>query len=68
MRGVKSYKISSSFDYENVKKIGKEVIRVIFKGNITLDDKIIFVHASSTNTHQQNHMINGIEIYKFKEI
>jgi pyruvate kinase len=68
MWGVKSYKIAASFDYENIKKIGKEVIRVIFKWNITLDDKIIFVHASNTNTHQQNHMINGIEIYKFKEI
>jgi pyruvate kinase len=68
MRWVKSYKIAALFDYENIKKIGKEVIRVIFKWNITLDDKIIFMHASSTNTYQNNHMINGIEIYKFKEI
>ncbi len=66
LRGVKGYKISSTFDYANIKQIGKEIIRILFKGNISLDDKILIVHSSI----QQNipHMINGIELYKFKDI
>lgn len=64
--GVKGYKIASSFDYENIKQIWKEIIRILFKGNISLDDKILIVHSSL----EQNvkHMINGFEIYKFKDI
>lgn len=66
LRGVKGYKISSTFEYDNIKQIGKEIIRILFKGNISLDDKILIVHSSL----QQNipHMINGIELYKFKDI
>lgn len=66
LRWVKGYKIASTFDYENIKQIGKEIIRILFKGNISLDDKIIIVHSSI----EQNvkHMINGFEIYKFKDI
>lgn len=66
LRGVKWYKIASTFDYENIKQIGKEIIRILFKGNISLDDKILIVHSSL----EQNvkNMINGFEIYKFKDI
>jgi len=66
LRWVKWYKISSTFDYTNIKQIGKEIIRILFKGNISLDDKILIVHSSL----EQNtpHMINGIELYKFKDI
>jgi len=66
LRGVKGYKISSTFEYDNIKQIGKEIIRILFKGNISLDDKVLIVHSSL----QQNvpHMINGIELYKFKDI
>lgn len=46
VRGVKGYKISQSFNYENLKRIGKEMIRIIFKGNISLDDKILILQAN----------------------
>lgn len=66
LRWVKGYKIAPTFGYENIKQIVKEIIRILFKGNISLDDKILIVHSSL----EQNipHMINGIEIYKFKDI
>lgn len=64
---VKGYKIAPSFDYNNIKQIGKEIIRILFKGNITLEDKILVLHASSVSTDTAN-IINGIEIYKFKDI
>ncbi|USN54744.1 MAG: hypothetical protein H6765_09760 [Candidatus Peribacteria bacterium] len=65
LRGVKGYKISSTFEYGNIKQIGKEIIRILFKGT-SLDDKILIVHSSL----EQNvaNMINGIELYKFKDI
>lgn len=44
--GTRGYKISQSFNYENLKRIGKEMIRIIFKGNISLDDKILIVQAN----------------------
>lgn len=67
---VKWYKISNSFDYQHVKKIGKEIIRIIFKGNISLDDKILIMHANDadTNSDDPTNIMNGIEIYKFKDI
>lgn len=66
LRWVKGYKISSTFDYTNIKQIGKEIIRILFKGNISLDDKILIVHSSlKQNT---SNMINGMELYKFKDI
>ena len=66
MRGVKWYKIADTFEYTNIKQIGKEIIRILFKGNISLDDKILIVHSSL----EQNisGMINGMELYKFKDI
>jgi pyruvate kinase len=66
---VKWYKISSSFDYQHVKKIGKEIIRIIFKGNISLDDKILIMHANDAGEQEMaDTIMNGIEIYKFKSI
>lgn len=63
---VRWYKISSAFDYHNIKQLGKEIIRIIFKGSISLEDKILIVHASNINVEMW--MINGLEIYKFKDI
>ncbi|HBB03435.1 TPA: hypothetical protein DCZ39_00825 [Patescibacteria group bacterium] len=68
LRGVRGYKISQSFSYENLKRIGKEMIRIIFKGNISLDDKIIIVQANESITDERSGMINGLELYKFKNI
>ncbi len=68
LRWVKGYKISQSFSYENLKRIGKEMIRIIFKGNISLDDKIIIVQANEVITDEKTSMINGLELYKFKNI
>ena len=68
LRGVRGYKISQSFSYENLKRIGKEMIRIIFKGNISLDDKIIIVQANEVIGDEKTGMINGLELYKFKNI
>ncbi|MBU0627141.1 hypothetical protein KKH82_07115 [Patescibacteria group bacterium] len=51
-----------------MKRIGKEMIRIIFKGNISLDDKIIIVQANESSNDTKSSMINGIELYKFKNI
>ncbi|MFA7284658.1 MAG: pyruvate kinase [Candidatus Absconditabacterales bacterium] len=64
---VKGYKIAPGFDYNNIKQIGKEIIRILFKGNITLEDRILVLHASSATPDTAN-IINGIEVYKFKDI
>ena len=66
LRWVKGYKISSTFEYANIKQIGKEIIRILFKWSISLDDKILIVHSSL----EQNELntINGMELYKFKDI
>ena len=66
--GTKGYKISQSFNYENLKRIGKEMIRIIFKGNISLDDKILIVQANENLNGDKNDMINGCEVYNFKNI
>jgi hypothetical protein len=68
LRWVKWYKISQSFNYENLKRIGKEMIRIIFKWNISLDDKIIIVQANEISKEEKTDMINGLELYKFKNI
>lgn len=69
LRGIKGYKVSQDFNYIHLKRIGKEMIRNIFKGNISLDDKIVIMHA---NEHGEKNaisdMINGVEVYKFKNI
>jgi len=68
LRGVRGYKISQSFSYENLKRIGKEMIRIMFKWNISLDDKIIIVQANESVKDERTDMINGLELYKFKNI
>ncbi len=68
LRGVKWYKISQTFNYENLKRVGKEMIRIIFKWNISLDDKIIIVQANEIVKNEKTNMINGVELYKFKNI
>lgn len=68
IRWVKWYKISASFNYENLKRIGKEMIRIIFKGNISLDDKIVIVQANELQKDERSDMINWLELYKFKNI
>ncbi|HRX63646.1 MAG TPA: pyruvate kinase [Candidatus Absconditabacterales bacterium] len=68
IRGIKGYKISESFNYQNLKRIGKEMIRIIFKGNISLDDKIVIVQSNEYQKNEKNDMINGVELYKFKNI
>lgn len=65
---VKWYKISESFDYENLKRIWKEMIRIIFKWNISLDDKILIVQSNESQKDEKSNMINGVELYKFKNI
>ena len=44
------------------------MIRIIFKGNISLDDKIIIVQANEQLNDEKTGMINGLELYKFKNI
>jgi hypothetical protein len=43
------------------------MIRMMFKGSISLDEKIVLVQVNETVTDNAN-MINGIELYKFKDI
>ena len=68
VRGLKWYKISQSFNYENLKRIWKEMIRIIFKWNISLDDKVLIVQSNELNNDVKSDMINGIELYQFKNI
>lgn len=63
---VKWYKIWANFDYNNIKQMGKEIVRMMFKGNIVLEDKIMIIHASSMLS--QENIINWLEIYKFRDI
>ncbi len=65
---VRGYKISQSFNYENLKRIWKEMIRIVFKGNISLDDKVLIVHANELDGEVMQDMINGIELYNFKNM
>ena len=65
---LKWYKISQSFNYENLKRIWKEMIRIIFKWNISLDDKILIVQSHELNDDVKSDMINWIELYQFKNI
>ena len=68
LRGVKAYKISQAFDYQNLKKIGKEMIRILFKGNISLDDKIVIVQSHEHRKDIDESTFNGLELYRFKNI
>jgi hypothetical protein len=64
--GVKGYKIASTFDYTNIKQIWKEILRILFKWSISLDDMILIVHSSLEQDTPG--MINGMELYRFKNI
>ena len=66
--GLKWYKISQSFNYENLKRIWKEMIRIIFKWNISLDDKVLIVQSHELNNDIKSDMINWVELYQFKNI
>jgi len=44
------------------------MIRIIFKGNISLDDKIVIVQSNEYQRDEKSDMINGVELYKFKNI
>jgi hypothetical protein len=66
LRWVKAYKISDGFDYEKIKTLGKEIVKVVLKGNVNIDDKILIVH--STIAQNIPWMINGMEIYKYKDM
>ena len=66
LRSIRGYRISPSFDYHSIKQTGKEIIRMIFKWSITLEDRILVVHASNLDVWEN--IINGLEIYKFKDI
>jgi hypothetical protein len=44
------------------------MIRMIFKWNISLDDKILILQANETIDNDKGDMINGIELYNFKNI
>ncbi len=68
VRWLKWYKISQSFNYENLKRIWKEMIRIIFKWNISLDDKVLIVQSNELNNDVKSDMINWIELYQFKNI
>ena len=68
VRWLKWYKISQSFNYENLKRIWKEMIRIIFKWNISLDDKVLIVQSHELNDDIKSDMINWIELYQFKNI
>ena len=68
IRWTRWYKISESFNYENLKRIGKEMIRIIFKWNISLDDKIVIVQSNEYQKDERSDMINWVELYRFKNI
>jgi hypothetical protein len=45
------------------------MVRIYFKGNISLDDKVIIVNIiESEKDKEVDGLINGIEVYKFKNI
>lgn len=44
------------------------MIRMIFKGNISLDDKILILQANEHVGAEKSDMINGVEFYNFKNI
>lgn len=69
LRGVKWYKIWQTSTYEMFKQISKEMIRIYFKWNISLDDKVLIVNIFEDEKEKlMDGLINGIELYKFKNI
>ncbi len=70
LRGVRWYKISKNFSYESFKSLWKEMIRILFKWNISLDDKILIIQVKEDNIDDEkvSNWINWIELYRFKNI
>lgn len=67
--GVKWYKISQAFSDTWLKRIWKEMIRIIFKWNISLDDKVLIVQSQEMDKWwEYMDIVNGVELYKFKNI
>lgn len=66
LRWVKGYKIATGFTYDNIKRIWKEIIRFMNKWDMSLDVKVLMVHSTISETLPN--MINGIEIYRFKDL
>ena len=67
--GVKGYKIWQTSTYQIFKQIGKEMIRIYFKWNISLDDKVVIMTIiESEKDKEMEGLINGLEVYKFKNI
>lgn len=45
------------------------MIRIYFKGNISLDDKVVILNIIESDKDKEvEGLINGIEVYKFKNI
>jgi hypothetical protein len=44
------------------------MIRIIFKWNISLDDKIVIVQSNEYQKDERSDMINWVELYRFKNI
>ncbi len=66
---VKGYKIWQTSTYQIFKQIGKEMIRIYFKWNISLDDKVVIMTIiESEKDKEMEGLINGLEVYKFKNI
>ncbi len=64
--GVKGYKISNNFDYTRIKTLWKEMVRILLKWNVNIDDRILIVHSSIAQNVPW--MINWLEVYKFKDL
>ena len=64
--GVKWYRISDWFGYERIKTLWKEIVRILLKWNVNIDDKILIVHSSIAQNVPW--MINWLEVYKFKDL
>ena len=65
---VKGYKIGQTSNYDQLKQIAKEMIRIHFKWNISLDDKVVLISLIEEKNMKLDGVIDGIEIYKFKNI
>lgn len=63
---VKWYKVSTVFEYQTIKRIGKEMIRMMFKWDISLDDNILIINSSIAQNVPTS--VKWLEIYKFKDL
>lgn len=63
LRNTKGYKLAPSFSLDNLHQIGKEIIRILFKWTIALDDKILVINHDLGETPEE-----CIQVYRFKDI